>query len=122
MDDSDDSEIMPQRYVDMLESGCSVTGSEASLVGEVMNARTIPMPGWSKIMEGKSDQSGASTYTGDDKMGRAKYVRRGRYAMGASIKVSYGFLSHANSFQISAKKGSDPLRIVMIVYPRLRRI
>ena len=60
-----------------------VTGSEASLLGAVFNTRTNPTPGWRKMTEGESDQSGASTYRGDRKMDRASYVPRGRYAMGA---------------------------------------
>ena len=57
----------------------------AALTGQVLNARAIPTPGWRKLNDDESDQSCASTYGGDGKMGRSIYVPRGRYAMGALI-------------------------------------
>ena len=69
MDDSDESEMMSQRYAKSngQDKGCSV----ASLTGEVFSARAIPTPGWRKLTGDESDQSSASTYWGDGKMGRA---------------------------------------------------
>ena len=61
MDDTDDSEMMPQRYAESDVQDSSVTGNDASLLGEVLNVRKIPTPGWRKLTEGESDQSGAST-------------------------------------------------------------
>ena len=55
----------------------------AALTGQVLNARAIPTPGWRKLNDDESDQSCASIYRGDGKMGRSIYVPRGRYAMGA---------------------------------------
>ena len=49
----------------------------------MFNAQTIPTPGWRKLNDDESDQSCASIYRGDGKMGRLMYVPRGWYAMGA---------------------------------------
>ena len=64
LEDSKESEMTSKtrvfkRYVQA--SGSSVTGSESSLAGEVINVRTIPIPGWRKITEGNSEDSDTPT-------------------------------------------------------------
>ena len=62
-DDSDESEFMPRKefHKFVVERVASLTGSEVSSAGEVMNQVIIPTPTWRKIGEVESEASSAST-------------------------------------------------------------
>ena len=96
------------------ERGSSVTGSEVSFTRKVTNKGTIPIPGWRKITEGDSEDSGAPTYIGDGKMGRAGSRSRGLNAMGVPRTNMSRFFSTSDDMEGTESEGINTVNTVAV--------
>ena len=124
-DESDDSETLPRREFHKFveDRVASLTGSKLSSVGEVTNSATIPTPTWRKINEVDSEDSGASTFIADSKLGRSRPVARvprGRYAMGAPRTDMSEFLSKRDDDTEDDSGATDNTEVVSMLCLILR--